>query len=124
MKKIVFEATAFDDFTEWAVQDKKIYRKIIGLIKDIQRSSFAGLGKPEPLRHELQGYWSRRMIRNIGLFIRSRVTALLSPVNITIHSPDAYRQTLPSPPPIWGREAAHYGLTISHVTAVLSRTNK
>ena len=61
MKKIVFESTAFDDFAAWATQDKKTYRKIIGLIKDIQRSPFSGLGKPEPLRHELHGYWSRRI---------------------------------------------------------------
>ncbi|MCA9997903.1 MAG: Txe/YoeB family addiction module toxin [Anaerolineales bacterium] len=61
MRKIVFESTAFDDFVEWATQDKQIYGKIIGLIKDIQRNSFSGLGKPEPLRHELKGYWSRRI---------------------------------------------------------------
>ena len=61
MRRVVFEAKAFDDFTNWSTQDKKIYRKIIQLIKDVQRTPFEGLGKPEPLKHELQGYWSRRI---------------------------------------------------------------
>ena len=61
MKRVIFEGKAFDDFTAWATQDKKLYAKITRLIKDIQRSPFTGLGKPEPLRHEFKGYWSRRI---------------------------------------------------------------
>ena len=61
MKRVVFEASAFDDFVNWAAEDKKIYAKIATLIRDIQRNAFAGLGKPEPLRHNLKGYWSRRI---------------------------------------------------------------
>ena len=61
MKQIAFEEKAFEDFTNWATQDKKLYTKIITLIKDIKRSPFLGLGKPEPLKHELSGYWSRRI---------------------------------------------------------------
>lgn len=61
MRRVVFEAGAFNDFTNWNRQDKKLYKKIVRLIKDIQRSPFTGLGKPEPLRHELSGYWSRRI---------------------------------------------------------------
>ena len=60
-RRIVFEASAFEDFNEWAKLDKKIYRKIVELIKDTDRSPFSGLGKPEPLKHELSGYWSRRI---------------------------------------------------------------
>ena len=60
-RKIVFEASAFEDFNEWANRDNKLHRKIIKLIKDIDRSPFSGLGKPEPLKHDLQGYWSRRI---------------------------------------------------------------
>ncbi len=59
-RKIVFEASAFEDFNEWAKLDKKIYRKIVELIKDIDRSPFLGLGKPEPLKHELSGYLSAK----------------------------------------------------------------
>jgi toxin YoeB len=61
MKRIVFEAGAFNDFTSWHRQNKKPYNKIIRLIKEIQRSPFTGSGKPEPLRPELSGYWSRRI---------------------------------------------------------------
>ena len=60
-RKIVFESSAFNDFNNWVKLDKKIYRKIVTLIKDIDRSPFTGLGKPEPLKHDLQGYWSRRI---------------------------------------------------------------
>ncbi|MFN3332858.1 MAG: Txe/YoeB family addiction module toxin [Caldilinea sp.] len=61
MRRIVFEAGAFEDFVTWASADKKVHAKIVALLRDIQRSPFSGLGKPEPLRHELQGYWSRRI---------------------------------------------------------------
>lgn len=61
MKKVVFEGNAFGDFTEWATLDKKIYQRIVDLIKDILRQPFTGIGKPEPLKHELKGYWSRRI---------------------------------------------------------------
>ena len=61
MKQVAFKEKAFEDFTNWATQDKKLYTKIIALIKDIKRSPFLGLGKPEPLKHELSGYWSRRI---------------------------------------------------------------
>lgn len=61
MRKLIFEAAAFDDFNAWASQDRKMYFRIVDLIRDIQRSPFTGLGKPEPLRHELRGYWSRRI---------------------------------------------------------------
>lgn len=60
-KKIVFEASAFSDFNDWEKQDRKLYKKIVELIKDIEHNSFKGLGKPEALKHNLQGYWSRRI---------------------------------------------------------------
>jgi toxin YoeB len=53
MRRIVFEANAFEDFANWASLDKKVLAKIVALLRDIQRSPFSGLGKPEPLRHEL-----------------------------------------------------------------------
>lgn len=61
MRRIAFERSAFEDFTAWAARDRNIYRRIVALILDILRQPFSGLGKPEPLRHELQGYWSRRI---------------------------------------------------------------
>jgi len=61
MKKISFLPKAFEDFTTWSKEDKKIYAKITELIKDIGRNPFSGLGKPEPLKHDLKGLWSRRI---------------------------------------------------------------
>ncbi len=61
MKNITFAPEAFEQFNDWAAQNKKIHRKIIALINDILRQPFTGLGKPEPLKHELSGYWSRRI---------------------------------------------------------------
>ena len=61
MRRLVFEPSAFQDFTAWATQDKRVFRRIVTLLKDIQRSPFQGIGKPEPLKHNLSGYWSRRI---------------------------------------------------------------
>ncbi|AUT04062.1 Txe/YoeB family addiction module toxin [Nostoc sp. CENA543] len=61
MKKIAFEPEAFEQLGQWTIEDKKVLKKILDLIKDIQREPFSGIGKPEPLKYELQGYWSRRI---------------------------------------------------------------
>lgn len=61
MRKVAFLARGFDEFNQWATQDKKIYSKIVTLVKDIYRDPFAGLGKPEALKYELSGLWSRRI---------------------------------------------------------------
>ncbi|MEC4814656.1 MAG: Txe/YoeB family addiction module toxin [Scytonema sp. PMC 1069.18] len=61
MRNITFAPEAFEQFNDWAAQDQKIHRKIITLINDILRQPFIGLGKPEPLKGELSGYWSRRI---------------------------------------------------------------
>jgi toxin YoeB len=60
-RKVIFQGDTFEDFTEWARLDRKIYAKIVTLLKDVDRSPFTGLGKPEPLKHDLAGYWSRRI---------------------------------------------------------------
>jgi toxin YoeB len=60
-RKIIFEGQAFQDFTEWAAEDRKLYQRIADLIMDILRQLLKGIGKPEPLKHELKGYWSRRI---------------------------------------------------------------
>jgi toxin YoeB len=58
---IAFTKEAFASFLEWQARDKHIYRKIVALINDTCREPFTGLGKPEPLKHNLSGYWSRRI---------------------------------------------------------------
>ena len=56
-----FTDLAWEDYLYWEQADKKVFRRINQLIRDIDRNGHAGLGKPEPLRHELQGFWSRRI---------------------------------------------------------------
>jgi toxin YoeB len=58
---IAFDPEAFEDFQAWAVEDKKIFARTVSLIKDIMRSPFVGIGKPEPLKYKLSGCWSRRI---------------------------------------------------------------
>lgn len=60
MKKIWFEE-AWEDYLYWQSQDKKTLKRINALLKDTERSPFEGIGKPEPLKGELSGFWSRRI---------------------------------------------------------------
>lgn len=59
--RLLWEDRAWDDYLYWQAQDKKTLKKINGLIKDIQRSTFEGIDKPEPLKGNLSGMWSRRI---------------------------------------------------------------
>jgi len=59
--RIVFSKNAWEDYTSWLQIDKKMLRKINDLIKDIQKNPHSGIGKPEPLKYDLAGYWSRRI---------------------------------------------------------------
>lgn len=61
MRSLIFEQSAFDDFFDWGVYDKRIFLKIHDLLKAILRDPFKGPGKPEPLRGNLKGFWSRRI---------------------------------------------------------------
>jgi toxin YoeB len=61
MRNITFDPKAFAQFNEWSAENKQIHEKIITLINDIGRNPFIGLGKPEALKHEYQGCWSRRI---------------------------------------------------------------
>jgi toxin YoeB len=61
VRNIAFHADAFEELRAWAETDKKLHLKILDLLDDVARSPFTGLGKPEPLKGEWQGYWSRRI---------------------------------------------------------------
>ena len=60
MRKI-WQEEAWEDYLYWQLQDKKTLKKINSLIQDIERQPFEGIGKPEPLKYDLSGYWSRRI---------------------------------------------------------------
>lgn len=59
--KLIFSDHAWDDYLFWQKTDKKVLRRINILTKETKRNSFEGIGKPEPLKHALSGYWSRRI---------------------------------------------------------------
>ena len=59
--KLIFSENAWEDYLYWQNTDKQILKRINELIKDIQKNKHKGIGKPEPLKHNLSGYWSRRI---------------------------------------------------------------
>ena len=59
--KLLWDDRAWEDYVYWQTQDKKTLKKINTLIKDIQRDRYDGIGKPEPLKENLAGWWSRRI---------------------------------------------------------------
>jgi toxin YoeB len=61
VRSVHFDSGAWEDFLFWLASDRKTARRIVRLIAEIQRDPFTGIGKPEPLRGELSGYWSRRI---------------------------------------------------------------
>ena len=61
MRNLELDIAAFEDLAWWIQQDRNKALRIVNLIKDVQRDPFEGIGKPEPLKHGFQGYWSRRI---------------------------------------------------------------
>ncbi|MGM0413316.1 MAG: Txe/YoeB family addiction module toxin, partial [Pseudomonadota bacterium] len=59
--RLIFSERAWEDYLYWQRTDRRTLKRINELIKAIQREPYAGIGKPEPLRHALSGYWSRRI---------------------------------------------------------------
>jgi toxin YoeB len=59
--QFVFTHRAWEDFAYWLETDREMCNRIKELLKDIRKTPFQGIGKPEPLKHDLQGYWSRRI---------------------------------------------------------------
>ena len=59
--RTLWEDRAWDDYIYWQTQDKRTLKRINALLKDIKRSPFEGIGKPEPLKENLSGMWSRRI---------------------------------------------------------------
>jgi len=59
--KLSFSSKTWDEYLYWQKTDKAVLKRINSLIKDVMRDPFDGIGKPEPLKHSLSGYWSRRI---------------------------------------------------------------
>lgn len=75
--KLIFSEHAWEDYVYWQRTDKKILRRINEIIKDIQRNKYQGIGKPEPLRHSLSGYWSRRITSEHRIVYKIEKDAIL-----------------------------------------------
>lgn len=74
---VTFSEIAWEDYLYWQVTDKKILKKINGLIKEIKRTPFQGAGKPEPLKYDLAGFWSRRIQKEHRLVYQVTENGLL-----------------------------------------------
>jgi len=61
MRIVAFHQSAFEQYNEWATTDKKMFERLRRLIAETARTPFTGVGKPEPLKRDLKGYWSRRI---------------------------------------------------------------
>lgn len=79
MNKVWFDE-AWEDYLFWQTQDKKTLKRINALIRDIERGNFDGIGKPEPLKGDLSGFWSRRIdsANRLVYRIRDGVLEILS----------------------------------------------
>lgn len=75
--KVLFADQAWEDYLYWQRTDRQMLKRINELIKDIRRSPHAGLGKPEPLKHALSGYWSRRITDEHRLVYKVENQALM-----------------------------------------------
>jgi toxin YoeB len=61
VRLVAFHQEAFDDYSDWAKTDKKLFERIRRIIIETGKTPFDGIGKPEPLKQQLKGYWSRRL---------------------------------------------------------------
>jgi toxin YoeB len=77
---MMWEDRAWEDYLYWQMQDKKTLKRINMLLQDIKRNPFEGLGKPEPLKHNLQGLWSRRIDdeNRIVYYEKNKVTYIVA----------------------------------------------
>lgn len=75
--RLIFSDAAWEDYLYWQKQDKRMVERINKLIKETQREPFSGVGKPEPLRHALAGYWSRRLTEELRMVYKVDGESLL-----------------------------------------------
>ena len=75
--KYIFVDESWEDYLYWQTTDKKMLKRINDLLKDIARNPYNGIGKPEPLKHKYQGYWSRRINEKHRLIYKIREEEIL-----------------------------------------------
>lgn len=77
MRNILFVPKAFDEYQNWIQQDKKIAKKIGELLIQAAKTPFEGKGKPEPLKHQFKGYWSRRISQEHRIIYKATDTDII-----------------------------------------------
>ena len=77
MRQVHFHQEAFAQFTAWAAADPALFERLTRLIGEAARSPFEGIGKPEPLKHQLKGYWSRRINAEHRLVYKATPEAII-----------------------------------------------
>jgi len=77
MRTLEFVPDAFNEYQRWIETDRRIALKIGDLIRDIIRTPFSGIGKPEALKHQFKGYWSRRINREHRLIYKATKTSIV-----------------------------------------------
>ncbi len=82
--KLIFSDEAWEDYLYWQEQDKRMMERINKLIRETKREPFTGVGKPEPLKHALSGFWSRRITDEHRMVYRVEKNAL-EIVQLRIH---------------------------------------
>ena len=75
--RLIFADAAWEDYLYWQKQDRKVVERINKLIQEVMREPFAGVGKPEPLKHALAGFWSRRITDEHRMVYRVEGDSLL-----------------------------------------------
>ena len=75
--KIIFSEQAWEDYLYWQKTHKKLLQRINTLIESIRRTPYEGIGKPEPLKHQFSGYWSRRVNNEHRLIYKTESDAIL-----------------------------------------------
>ncbi|MBI5217672.1 MAG: Txe/YoeB family addiction module toxin [Bacteroidia bacterium] len=77
MRKIIFQKDALKEYNDWKKTNKKVSRHIKQLIEDVQAKPFEGIGKPEPLKYDLKGCWSRRITKKDRLVYQVTDNAII-----------------------------------------------
>ncbi len=77
MRKVIFKSKSFEEFCEWQSDDRKTTQRIVRILKECQRTPFEGIGKPEPLKGNKSGLWSRRIDEEHRLIYKAEEDFLL-----------------------------------------------
>ncbi len=85
MSKIILDLSVIEDLKAWSKNEPKLVKKIFELITDIHRSPFEGLGKPEALKYQYKGYWSRRISEEHRLIYRVAADGSINIISVHGH---------------------------------------